>query len=78
MPLTQISPIPVISARVGVPFTLDLSAYFGGGTAPIFYAVVGGALPAGLNLSGSVISGTPTTSENHIITPLQIAVRDSA
>jgi hypothetical protein len=78
MPLMQTSPIPVISARVGEAFTLDLSAYFSGGTEPIFYSVVNGALPAGLNLSGSVISGTPTTSENHIITPLQIAVTDSA
>lgn len=78
MPLMQISTIPVISARVGVAFSLDLSSYFSGGTPPVVYSIVGGALPDGLTLGGSVISGTPTTSENHIITPLQIAVTDAA
>lgn len=77
IPLMQVAPIPALNARVGVPFSLDLSVYFAGSLGPFTYTVVGGQLPEGLTLSGSVISGTPRTSENHITTPLQIAVTDS-
>jgi hypothetical protein len=77
IPLMQVAPIPALSARVGEPFSIDLSTYFIGSLTPFIYTVVGGRLPEGLTLAGSVISGTPTSSENHITTPLQIAVTDA-
>lgn len=48
------------AATVGVPYTAQLLAQ--GGTPPIVWSVISGALPNGLSLNGStgMISGTPT------------------
>lgn len=48
------------NATVGTSYSANLSA--SGGTAPYSWAIVAGQLPAGMTLSGSVISGTPTVS----------------
>ncbi len=59
------SPLPV--AVVNVPYNVALTA--GNGTAPFTWAVTGGALPAGLNLSAEgVIQGTPTVAGNSSFT----------
>lgn len=49
--------------NVGSVFSLDVSSFFTGNQTPFSYSVQVGTLPAGLTLSGSVISGTPTTVE---------------
>ena len=54
----SISPGTMPAMTVGTSFSSSLSA--SGGTAPYSFAVTGGALPAGLTLSGNTISGTPT------------------
>jgi hypothetical protein len=57
-------PTPVI----GKPYTQTVQT--SGGTAPIVFAVTGGALPAGLTLNAStgVVSGTPTGSGSYSFT----------
>jgi hypothetical protein len=47
------------NGTVGAPYSQTLNAT---GTAPIIWSIDSGTLPAGLNLSGSTISGTPTTA----------------
>ena len=51
---------------VGLAYTATLEAT--GGTPPYAWAIVGGALPAGLALDGTVISGTPTAAGTFVIT----------
>ncbi len=46
--------------------SINLSAL--GGATPYTYAISGGALPAGVNIAGSTISGTPTTTGNGTFT----------
>ncbi|KQZ57518.1 hypothetical protein ASD53_07745 [Lysobacter sp. Root559] len=52
-----------VSLTAGTPFSTTLTAT--GGTAPYTYTLDSGALPAGLTLSGAVISGTPTARGPH-------------
>lgn len=49
-------------ATVGTPYSAQLTAQ--GGTPPIVWSVISGALPAGLTLDpvSGIISGTPTTA----------------
>src|SRR6201999_2968010 len=50
-------------ATVGVPYSATVGVT--GGTSPYACALVGGSLPAGLNLSATcIVSGTPTATGN--------------
>jgi len=55
------SPLP--SGVVGTAYTQPLTA--AGGTGPYTYSLVGGLLPAGLSISGSSLSGTPTAAGSY-------------
>ena len=55
------SPLP--SGVVGTAYTQPLTA--GGGMAPYVYALVSGALPPGLSIAGSTLSGTPTAAGSY-------------
>jgi hypothetical protein len=58
-PLTlTLSSLP--NATVGVPYTATIGV--AGGTSPYSCAITAGILPAGLSVSGCVVSGTPTVS----------------
>ncbi|HEV2083091.1 MAG TPA: IPT/TIG domain-containing protein [Brevundimonas sp.] len=58
-PTLVLSPSTLPAGRVAVAYSQTVSA--SGGTAPYTYAVTGGALPAGLTLSGAgQLSGAPT------------------
>jgi glucose/arabinose dehydrogenase len=57
-------------AVVGASYNADLN--LNGGTAPYTIAVIDGSLPAGLNIAGEAISGTPTESGRSSFT-LQIS-----
>jgi hypothetical protein len=58
-PLTlTLSSLP--NATVGVPYTATIGVT--GGTSPYSCAITAGTLPAGLGLSGCVVSGTPTVA----------------
>ncbi len=61
-PLAFSGPISDQAGTVGAAFTLDLTPFWAGGTAPLTWSVAAGALPAGLALASStgVVSGTPT------------------
>ena len=48
------------NATVGVPYTATIGV--AGGTSPYFCAITAGTLPAGLTVSGCVVSGTPTVA----------------
>jgi hypothetical protein len=65
-----ISTTMLTAATVGTPYSQNLTAT--GGTSPYFWLITG--LPGGLSSSGSVISGTPTTSGSFTIT---VKVTDS-
>lgn len=55
----SVSPLTLNTPMVGIPFSQTMTA--AGGTAPYTYTLLGGSLPAGLNLGfGGQISGTPT------------------
>jgi len=56
-----------------VPYSQQLTA--GGGDPGYTWDIVAGSLPAGLNLVGDTITGTPTDSENAVFT---VEVTDSA
>jgi hypothetical protein len=61
--LMLVSPAPAqpTAGAVGVGFSLDLTQYVRGGTAPVTWSIKSGALPAGLKLEASgTIDGTPT------------------
>ena len=49
------------ASEVGVPYSVDLD--ISGGTPPYSLALDTGTLPAGLNLAGEVISGTPASAK---------------
>ena len=58
--------IPNEDLSVGVPFSLDISDRFVGGTLPYTFTMQIGSLPPGLTLStDGLISGTPTTEGNY-------------
>ncbi|MDB6076054.1 MAG: hypothetical protein JWO89_3694, partial [Verrucomicrobiaceae bacterium] len=60
-PVITITPTVVPTGTVGTAYSQVLTAT--GGTSPYTWAVIGGTLPAGLNLStGGVVSGTPSAS----------------
>jgi len=61
-PVWQVVPVQLLT--VGVSFDLDLAVYASspGGDTPSF-SLVSGALPAGLSIVGTRITGTPTTVE---------------
>lgn len=60
-PALLISTATLANAQVGVAYAQSLSAT--GGTTPYTWSLVGGALPAGLNLSANgVVSGAPAAS----------------
>ena len=59
-PVLSITPATLADGTVGSLYSQTLTA--SNGTGPYSYAVTVGTLPAGLTLSGAVISGTPTTS----------------
>jgi large repetitive protein len=59
-PALAISTGSLPAGQVGVPYSQTLQA--SGGTAPYTWSITTGALPSGLNLSGSQISGTPAAS----------------
>ncbi|HUE88533.1 MAG TPA: ice-binding family protein [Vicinamibacterales bacterium] len=59
-PVITVGPATLPPGRVGVAFSQQLTA--SGGTGPYTFAVLSGALPAGLTLTpGGLLSGTPTT-----------------
>jgi hypothetical protein len=62
VPVAFSGTVPGQSATVGVPFSLNLASYYSGTLTPFTYALQAGTLPAGLTLTGSTISGTPTTT----------------
>jgi hypothetical protein len=60
-PLITIAPATPPIGKVGVAYSLQLTAT--GGTGPYVFSVATGTLPAGLTLSaGGLLSGTPTTA----------------
>ena len=59
-PPLQIGTVTLPAATVGAAYTATLSAL--GGTPPYTWTRAGGALPAGLALSGSTLSGTPAVA----------------
>jgi ice-binding like protein/putative Ig domain-containing protein len=60
-PPISLSPATLPNGTVGVPYSQTITG--SGGTAPYSFAVVGGALPAGLTLTtAGVVSGTPTAN----------------
>lgn len=62
------------NGQLGLPFNYQLAAI--GGKPPYTWAIVAGALPAGLNLNqtGGIVSGTPAAAGNFNVT---IEVKDS-
>ncbi|WP_425493489.1 putative Ig domain-containing protein [Marilutibacter chinensis] len=67
VPTVTLSPATLPAADPGSPYAQSLGA--GGGVAPYEFALVGGALPAGLTLSGSgALAGTPTEVGTFAIT----------
>src|SRR5271168_2305986 len=56
--LTALWPDPLPSGAVGIPYSYPLTA--SGAVLPESFA--SGALPAGLSLNGSIISGVPTVA----------------
>lgn len=59
-PTLTLTPSSLPAGVAGSAYSQALTT--GGGAAPYSYAVVGGALPAGLTLSNGTLSGTPTAS----------------
>ncbi|MBV4533714.1 autotransporter domain-containing protein [Pseudomonas sp. SWRI107] len=59
-PSLSISPTTMPAPLVGTSYNQVLGT--SGGAAPYGYAITAGTLPAGLTLSGSTVSGTPTTA----------------
>jgi hypothetical protein len=61
--LITVSPASLPTPNVGTSYSQSLSST--GGTAPYSYALTAGALPSGLTLSGSTISGTPNQAGSY-------------
>jgi hypothetical protein len=74
-PVSFTGTVPAQTATFGTAFSLNLASYFSGSLTPFTYAVTSGSLPAGLTLSGSTISGTPTVSGD--VTGLVVTATDT-
>ena len=61
-----VSPAALPTLTAGTPFSQALSS--SGGAAPYTYTLQSGTLPAGLNLVGGVLSGTPTQRGGYAFT----------
>lgn len=59
-PTLVFTPSALADAKVGAAYSKSFSV--SGGLAPYSFEVVSGALPAGLTISNSILSGTPTTA----------------
>src|SRR5271154_353328 len=57
-PLPQITTLNLAGGNLGTPYSQTVSET--GGTQPFTWAIAGGGLPFGLNLSSGAINGTPT------------------
>lgn len=68
IPITFNGTIAPITTIVGNPVNIDIASFFGGNQTPFTFAIATGSLPAGLTLSGSIISGTPTAVANTTLT----------
>jgi len=68
------TPSPLAPGTAGTPLSRILTAT--GGTAPLGWSIIGGALPAGLSINSltGLISGTPTMSGSF---PFTVRVNDS-
>ncbi len=64
--LTITSACPMPAASAGTPYSYSLTAT--GGMTPYFWSISAGALPPGLGIAGSAISGTPTTAGTYNFT----------
>lgn len=55
------------AGNVGVPYNLNVGAFFGGNDLPFVFSVQAGVLPSGTSLDTAtgVISGTPDTITNY-------------
>jgi hypothetical protein len=69
--ITTTSPLP--GGTAGVAYSTILTA--SGGTAPYTWSLLSGTLPAGLAISGQLITGTPTTAGTSAFT---VKVTDNA
>lgn len=72
-PSISLSPTSLPSGTQGVLYSQALSA--SGGVGPYSFAVTGGGLPAGINLSGNTISGTHSGSGTF---PVTVTATDSS
>ncbi len=70
-PLAITNTLP--NGTVGVSYSATISAT--GGTTPYSCSITAGMLPAGLNLTGCAVSGTPTTAGSSTVT---VKVTDSS
>jgi len=68
-----VTTVSLPNAEVGVPYSVTLTET--GGVAPITWAKTAGTIPAGLSLTGAVLSGTPTGTIS--ATPLTFMATDS-
>ncbi len=72
-PAINVSPTALNSAKMGIPFSQQLSQT--GGVGSITWSVESGSLPSNINLSANgLLSGTPITSGNY---PVTIRATDS-
>lgn len=62
-PVTFVTPIPNRTFRVGDDVAIDLGLNFIGTETPFDYTVQEGALPSGLVIAGSTISGIPASAD---------------
>ncbi len=65
----RILPPTLLPAKVGIAYSASLQAQ--GGTAPYRWSIAAGNLPAGLQLTGAALNGTPTLQGTYAFT-LQI------
>ena len=61
-------------ALVGYSYSRDLTSTIKNGTTPYAFTLASGTLPLGLSISGSTLSGTPTTAGNYAFT---LSVQDA-
>ena len=70
-PLVINNQSPILApGTVGASYAIGLFAI--GGSPPVTWSIVAGALPPGLRLSGNIISGTPTTAGTFSFTAREI------
>jgi hypothetical protein len=61
----KVTTLALTGATVGVPYSLSVAA--SGGTRSYIWEIAEGTLPAGLTMTGSKISGTPTARESRTL-----------